>query len=96
MSARPCKVSVHGGVEKSGKNVNTYRMISNRLSCAKSGPITSTLMLEPRHNILSNFLADIRKYVVTWLKHLRESIRPVAGPTFIPYCQGHCTADVTL
>ena len=28
-------------------------------------------MLEPRHNILSNVLADIRKYVVSWLKHSR-------------------------
>ena len=37
-------------------------------------------MFEPRHNMLSNVLADIRKYVVSWLKHLRKSNRPVLGP----------------
>ena len=40
----------------------------------KSGTGTAYLrsgrMFEPRHNILSNVRAAIRKYVVTWLKHL--------------------------
>ena len=43
-------------------------------------PITFTRMFEPRHNILSNVRADIRTYVVSWLKHSRESNRPVPGP----------------
>ena len=37
-------------------------------------------MFEPRHNILSNVRVDIRMYVVSWLKYLRESTRPVFGP----------------
>ena len=37
-------------------------------------------MFEPRHNILSNVRADIRKYVVSWLKLLRASNGPVPGP----------------
>ena len=37
-------------------------------------------MFEPRHNILSNVRTDIRKYVVSWLKHSRESNRPLPGP----------------
>ena len=40
-----------------------------------------TRMFEPRHNILSDVRADIRKYVVSWLKHSRESNRSVPGPT---------------
>ena len=36
-------------------------------------------MFEPRHNILSNVRADIRKYVVSWLKHSRGSNRPVTN-----------------
>ena len=35
---------------------------------------------EPRHNILSNVHADIRKYVLWWLEHSRESNGPVPGP----------------
>ena len=38
-------------------------------------------MFEPCHNILSNVRANIRNYVVSSLKHSRESNRPVAGPT---------------
>ena len=38
-------------------------------------------MFEPCHNILSNVRADIRKYVVSWLKRSHESDRPVPGPT---------------
>ena len=30
-------------------------------------------MFEPRHNILSNIRTNVRKYVVTWLEHSRES-----------------------
>ena len=37
-------------------------------------------MFEPRHNIVSNVRADIRNYVVSWLKHSRESKSPVLGP----------------
>ena len=37
-------------------------------------------MFEPHHNLLSNVRVDIRKYVVSWLKHSRGSIRPVPGP----------------
>ena len=43
-------------------------------------PITFMRMFEPRHNILSNVRTNVRKYVVTWLKHSRESNRPVPGP----------------
>ena len=32
-------------------------------------PITFTRMFEPRHNILSNVRANVRKYVVTRLEH---------------------------
>ena len=34
-----------------------------------------TRMFEPRHNILSNVRTNVRKYVVTWLKHSRDSNR---------------------
>ena len=44
-------------------------------------PITFKQTFEPSHDILSNVRADIRKYVVSWLKPLRESNRPVAGST---------------
>ena len=37
-------------------------------------------MFEPRHNIVSNVRADIRKYAVSWFEHSRESNRPVPGP----------------
>ena len=50
------------------------------LSVVRVPPITFTRMSKPRHNILSNVRADIRKYVVAWLKHSRECNRPVAGP----------------
>ena len=43
-------------------------------------PITFTRMFEPRHNILSNVRADIRKYIVSWLKHSRERNRLLPGP----------------
>ena len=46
-------------------------------------PITFARMFEPRHvprNVRATFRADIRKYVVTWLKHSRESNRPIPGP----------------
>ena len=33
------------------------------------------------HNVLSNVRTNVRKYVVTWLKHSRECNRPVPGPT---------------
>ena len=46
-------------------------------------PIIFTRMFEPRHNILSNVPADIRQYVVSWLKHSRESNRPVLGPKML-------------
>ena len=32
--------------------------------------LLSGRMFEPVHNILSNIIADIRKYVVSWLIHL--------------------------
>ena len=48
--------------------------------------ITFTGMFEPRHNILSNVRGDIRKYVVSWLKHSHESNRPVPGPIVMPVC----------
>ena len=40
-------------------------------------------MFQPRHSILSNVRAGIRKYVVSWLKHSRESDRPVPGPIYV-------------
>ena len=52
------------------------------LSMTGNRPITFTRMFEPRHNILSNVRADIRKYVASWLEHPRESNRPVLGPTY--------------
>ena len=45
-------------------------------------PITSMRLFEQRHNILSNVRADIRKYVVSWLKHWRERNRPLPAPKF--------------
>ena len=38
-------------------------------------PITFTLMFELRHNLFSNVRTNVRKYVVTWLVHLRENNR---------------------
>ena len=43
-------------------------------------PITFTRLFKPRRNILSYVRANVRKYIVTWLEHPRESNRPVLGP----------------
>ena len=43
-------------------------------------PMTFTRMFEPRHNIFSNVRTTVRKYVVSWFEHSRESNRPVPGP----------------
>ena len=42
-------------------------------------------MFEPRHNILSNVRANVRKYVATWFEHSPESNRPVPGPILADY-----------
>ena len=46
-------------------------------------PIAFTRMFEPRHIILSNVRADIRKNVVSWLKHSLDCNRPVPGAVHI-------------
>ena len=38
-------------------------------------PITFTRKFEPRHSILSYVRTNVRKYVVAWLEHSRESNR---------------------
>ena len=59
-------------------------MAYTKLGEVRSGyrPVTFTRMFEPRHNILSNVRADNRKYVVTWLKHSRESNRRYPNQLF--------------
>ena len=37
-------------------------------------------MFEPRYNILLNVRTNVRKYVVTWIEHSRESNRPALEP----------------
>ena len=51
-------------------------------------PITFTRMFEPRHNILSNVRADVRHYVVSWLKHSRESNIGATRTNVLP-CAGN-------
>ena len=53
---------------------------THRVNTRSSVRVFSTRVFEPRHNILSNVRADIRKLVVSWLKHSRESDRAVPGP----------------
>ena len=51
----------------------------NRTHWSRYRPITFKPMFEPRHNILLNVRANVRKYVVTWLEHSPESNRSAPG-----------------
>ena len=62
------------------RNSGAGNRIYNILSSAKSGPGTAYYLHAHVHNILSNVRSDIRKYVVSWLKHSGESTKPVPGP----------------
>ena len=62
---------------------NRYRHRHRLFQQFQSLPYTFTRMFEPRHNILSNARADIGKYVVSWLKHSRETDTPAPGPIII-------------
>ena len=53
------------------ESISIYLLVIEKLilSSRKNGLSISGRMFEPRHIILSNVRADIRNYVVSWLKH---------------------------
>ena len=68
------------------------------LSSAKSGwvPLNfhANVRATSQHTVLRNVRAHIRKYVVSWLKHSRESNRPLLGPKgFVLYQQTESPAE---
>ena len=67
------------------RQVLVRALLDDILRSAKSGPSTAYYFhaecLSHVNNILSNVRADIRKYVVSWLKRLRKSYTPVLPQT---------------
>ena len=57
-----------------------WDIIRSSVECGASTGLLLSREYSSHDNILSNVRTNVRKYAVTWLKHSRESNRPLPGP----------------